>query len=75
MYKRQSLDGLNAVCDLAKEKLGITVEIEYKVDDSVLKTRLASGEMTDLLVYNSGSLLDALNPVSYTHLESKSYRG
>lgn len=60
-----SLDGLNAVCDLAKEKLGITVEIEYKVDDSVLKTRLASGEMTDLLVYNSGSLLDALNPSEY----------
>lgn len=60
-----SLDGLTAVCDLAKEKLGITVEIEYKVDDSVLKTRLASGEMTDLLVYNSGSLLDALNPSEY----------
>lgn len=60
-----SLDGLNAVCALAKEKLGITVEIEYKVDDSVLKTRLASGEMTDLLVYNSGSLLGALNPSQY----------
>lgn len=60
-----SLDGLQAVCDLAKEKLGITIEIEYKVDDSVLKTRLASGEMTDLLVYNSGSLLDALNPSEY----------
>lgn len=60
-----SLDGLNAVCELAKEKLGITIEIEYKVDDSVLKTRLASGEMTDLLVYNSGSLLDALNPSEY----------
>lgn len=60
-----SLDGLNAVLDLAKEKLGITVEIEYKVDDSVLKTRLASGEMTDLLVYNSGSLLSALNPSEY----------
>ena len=60
-----SLDGLNAVCDLAKEKLGITIEIEYKVDDSVLKTRLASGEMTDLLVYNSGALLGALNPSEY----------
>lgn len=60
-----SLDGLNAVCDLAKEKLGITIEIEYKVDDSVLKTRLAAGEMTDLLVYNSGSLLSALNPSEY----------
>lgn len=60
-----SLDGLNAVLELAKEKLGISVEVEYKVDDSVLKTRLASGEMTDLLVYNSGSLLAALNPSEY----------
>ena len=60
-----SLDGLNAVCDLAREKLGITIEIEYKVDDSVLKTRLAAGEMTDLMVYNSGSLLSALNPSEY----------
>lgn len=60
-----SLDGLNAVCDLAKEKLGITINIEYKVDDSVLKTRLAAGEMTDLVVYNSGSLLKALNPSEY----------
>lgn len=60
-----SLDGLNAVMDLAKEKLGITIEIEYKVDDSVLKTRLAAGEMTDLMVYNSGSLLAALDPSKY----------
>lgn len=60
-----SLDGLNAVLELAKEKLGISVEIEYKVDDSVLKTRLAAGEMTDLMVYNSGSLLAALDPSKY----------
>lgn len=60
-----SLDGLNAVLALAKEKLGISVEIEYKVDDSVLKTRLAAGEMTDLMVYNSGSLLAALDPSKY----------
>ncbi len=60
-----ALDGLNAVCDLAKSELGITIEIEYKVDDSVLKTRLAAGEMTDLLVYNSGSLLRAMDPSEY----------
>lgn len=60
-----SLDGLKAVCESAREKLGIAIEIEYKVDTSVLKTRLAAGEMTDLVVYNSGSLLEALEPSEY----------
>lgn len=30
--------------------------------DNVVKTRLATGEMTDVFWYNSGSLLQALNP-------------
>ena len=30
--------------------------------DNIVKTRLATGEMTDVLFYNSGSLLQALNP-------------
>jgi len=61
--------GLDAVCALAKEKLGITVEVELKPagtdGDNIVKTRLASGDMSDLLMYNSGSLLAALNPSDY----------
>lgn len=30
--------------------------------DNIIKTRLATGEMTDLFVYNSGSLLQAIRP-------------
>jgi raffinose/stachyose/melibiose transport system substrate-binding protein len=30
--------------------------------DNIVKTRLATGEMTDVFLYNSGSLLQALNP-------------
>jgi raffinose/stachyose/melibiose transport system substrate-binding protein len=30
--------------------------------DNIVKTRLATGEMTDVFFYNSGSLLQALNP-------------
>jgi raffinose/stachyose/melibiose transport system substrate-binding protein len=30
--------------------------------DNIVKTRLATGEMTDIFFYNSGSLLQALNP-------------
>jgi raffinose/stachyose/melibiose transport system substrate-binding protein len=62
-------DGLNAVVSLAKEKLGITVEVETRVSgadgDNLVKTRLASGDMTDICWYNSGSKFKALNPVEY----------
>lgn len=61
--------GLDAVCELAKEKLGITVEFETRVGGeegkNIVKTRLASGEMADLCVYNSGSVMSALNPEEY----------
>uniref|UniRef100_S0DF82 Putative extracellular solutebinding protein family 1 n=1 Tax=termite gut metagenome TaxID=433724 RepID=S0DF82_9ZZZZ len=61
--------GIEAVIALAEEKLGMVVEIEYRVSgsdgDNLVKTRLASGEMSDLLMYNCGSLLAALNPAEY----------
>jgi raffinose/stachyose/melibiose transport system substrate-binding protein len=44
----------------------VTIEIENRPQggdgDNVVKTRLATGEMTDIFWYNSGSLLQALNP-------------
>lgn len=65
----RTLDGINAICELAKEKLGITVEIETYLGgeegDNLIKTRLAAGEQSDLIIYNSGSLLGALNPQEY----------
>lgn len=64
-----TIDGIEAVCELAKEKLGITVNIETRPGgadgDNVVKTRLASGDMADICGYNSGSLLSALNPAEY----------
>jgi raffinose/stachyose/melibiose transport system substrate-binding protein len=45
---------------------GIKVEIETRPNDasgdSMLKTRLATGEMDDVFNYNTGSLFQALNP-------------
>lgn len=44
----------------------VTINIESRPGgtegDNVVKTRLATGEMTDIFWYNSGSLLQALNP-------------
>ncbi|MEV4175221.1 extracellular solute-binding protein [Nonomuraea sp. NPDC049709] len=44
----------------------IKVEMEHQPGgsegDNIVKTRLSTGEMTDVFWYNSGSLLQALNP-------------
>jgi raffinose/stachyose/melibiose transport system substrate-binding protein len=44
----------------------ITFEIEQRPGgadgDNIVKTRLSTGEMTDVFFYNSGSLMQALNP-------------
>lgn len=64
-----TLAGTEAVIALAEEKLGITVEIENVVGgaegDNIIKTRLASGDMPDILVYNSGAKLMTMNPTEY----------
>jgi raffinose/stachyose/melibiose transport system substrate-binding protein len=45
---------------------GITVEVETRPGgsegDNIVKTRLSTGDMTDVFQYNSGSLFQALNP-------------
>jgi raffinose/stachyose/melibiose transport system substrate-binding protein len=44
----------------------ISVEVEVRAGgaegDNIMKTRLATGEMNDVFMYNSGSLFHALNP-------------
>ena len=44
----------------------VTIELETRPGgtegDNIVKTRLSTGEMTDIFWYNSGSLLQALNP-------------
>lgn len=49
-----------------EENPDISIEVETRPQgadgDNVVKTRLATGEMDDIFQYNSGSLLQALNP-------------
>ena len=49
------------------ENPDIKIEIETRPGggegDNIVKTRLATGEMTDVFRYNAGSLFQALNPV------------
>jgi len=57
---------LQALAAEAEKKLNIKIKFDVKPDgtegDNLVKTRLATGEMSDILFYNSGSLLQALNP-------------
>ena len=54
---------LQALSDAALEKFNIEIELENKTNgsdgDNIVKTRLAAGEMTDLLIFNSGAQFTA----------------
>lgn len=56
---------LDQACAAAEEKFGFKIDIEPCDEDNVVKTRLATGDCPDLLIYNSGSLLSSLNPSEY----------
>ncbi len=62
-------EALEALSEAALEKYNIQIELENKTNgsdgDNQVKTRLAAGEMTDLLIFNSGAQLMALNPAEY----------
>ncbi|WP_319562521.1 extracellular solute-binding protein [Marispirochaeta sp.] len=64
--KDTSIEGIKAVAEAYRQKTGIGTEIELRPGsaegENLLKTRLATGEMADLVYFNSGSLLTALNP-------------
>jgi len=61
--------GLEKVAELAEEKIGVKIDIEERVaggeGDNLVKTRLASGDMADICLYNSGAKFAALNPSEY----------
>ena len=54
------------VADFQAANPDITIKVEIgpagTEGDNLVKTRLATGEMNDLFVYNSGSLFQAINP-------------
>jgi raffinose/stachyose/melibiose transport system substrate-binding protein len=64
--KDSDFRGAQAVIDAIERDLGIKTEVEVRVGgtegDNMIKTRLASGDMADLFWYNTGSLLQAINP-------------
>ncbi|TBL76627.1 ABC transporter substrate-binding protein [Paenibacillus thalictri] len=69
---------LQAVAAEAEKKLNITIKFDIKPDgtegDNLVKTRLATGDMDDILAYNSGSLLQAISPeTNFVDLTGEAY--
>ncbi|MFB5661076.1 ABC transporter substrate-binding protein [Alteribacillus sp. HJP-4] len=62
----ENLNGIEAVAEAAEEELNISLEIEQRPagpeGENVVKTRLATQDMTDLVSFNSGALLQTINP-------------
>lgn len=66
----QALDGFYAVVEAAEEKYGFTIEMDMAGSgggeyNKLVETRLASGKMDDMMIYNSGALFLQLNPEEY----------
>ncbi len=62
------------------ERSDVSIDIETRPTgtegENVVKTRLATGEMSDIFVYNSGALLSALSPEkSLVDLSGESWAG
>lgn len=62
-----TVDSMNALVEAFEQShpdIDVTVETRPQgtEGDNVVKTRLSTGEMPDLFAYNSGALLQALNP-------------
>ncbi|MDY3919576.1 MAG: ABC transporter substrate-binding protein [Candidatus Limivivens sp.] len=66
IYTAEYNDGTRAIMDKATEELGMEFAIEISPGgtdgDNLIKTRCNSGDLPDIVNYNSGSLLTALNP-------------
>jgi raffinose/stachyose/melibiose transport system substrate-binding protein len=61
-------DGIKAYCADFEKKTGIKIDIELTASgselDNIVKSRIASHDLPDILAYNSGSLLQPLNPAN-----------
>lgn len=65
----ETLTGIEAVCAKAEELLGIKVNIEIRPagleGESLIRTRLASGDMTDLIIMGGGTQLEMVDSSKY----------
>jgi raffinose/stachyose/melibiose transport system substrate-binding protein len=60
------LDGHEPIFEAIEKKLNIKTELEIRVGgaegETIVKTRLAAGDMADIFIYNTGSKINDINP-------------
>jgi raffinose/stachyose/melibiose transport system substrate-binding protein len=60
------IDGFQLIFDAIEKKYNIKTEIEIRVGgaegETIVKTRLAAGDMADIFVFNTGSKINDINP-------------
>ncbi len=64
--------GKSLIAAFEKANPGVTVKMEQRQGgsegDNLIKTRLSTGDMDDVFVYNNGSLLQAIKPATEPHV-------
>ncbi|MGY4691038.1 ABC transporter substrate-binding protein [Salibacterium sp. K-3] len=70
--------GLEAVAEAAEEELNISVTFDTRPGgpegENLVKTRLATGDIADLIIFNTGALLETINPTqNFVDLSDEPY--
>lgn len=64
--KNNIMDGFQLIFDAIEKKYNIKSEIEIRVGgaegETIVKTRLAAGDMADIFIFNTGSKINDINP-------------
>jgi raffinose/stachyose/melibiose transport system substrate-binding protein len=60
------MDGFQLIFDAIEKKYNIKSEIEIRMGgaegETIVKTRLAAGDMADIFIFNTGSKINDINP-------------
>ncbi|MDR1635857.1 MAG: ABC transporter substrate-binding protein, partial [Treponema sp.] len=64
--RNTQMDGHKLIFEAIEKKFNIKTEIEIRMGgaegETIVKTRLAAGEMADLFIFNTGSKINDINP-------------
>ncbi len=78
MWEEALTPGVQAQIDMIEETYNITSNLELILGgpegETIIKQRIATGEMPDILLFNSGALLHTLNPAdNFVDLSDQSF--
>jgi raffinose/stachyose/melibiose transport system substrate-binding protein len=64
--RNTQIDGYQLIFDAIEKKFNIKTELEIRMGgaegETIVKTRLAAGDMSDIFIFNTGSKINDINP-------------